>query len=51
MTTSGPPGGPITLRVVGASVDRYDDSKSGGESFYDADSDTYELFLFLLVGS
>jgi len=37
VTTSGPPGGPITLRVVGGGgSDRVDDSKSGGTRVYDA---------------
>ena len=39
VTTSGPPGGPITLRVMGgAGEDRLDDSKSGGTRFYDTDA-------------
>ena len=37
VTTSGPAGGPITLRVVGgAGADRVDDSKSGGTRVYDS---------------
>ena len=37
VTTSGPPGGPITLRSPGAGgSDRVDDSKSGGTRVYDA---------------
>jgi hypothetical protein len=37
VTASGPPGGPITLRVVGGGgSDRVDDSKSGGTRVYDA---------------
>ena len=39
MTTSGPPGGPIALRVMGgAGEDRLDDSGSGGTRFYDTDA-------------
>ncbi len=37
VATSGPAGGPITLRVIGGSgQDHLDDSKSGGTRFYDA---------------
>lgn len=37
VTTSGPAGGPITLRVVGgAGADHLDDSRSGGTRFYDS---------------
>ena len=44
VTTSGPPGGPITLRVVGGvSKDRYDDSKSGGTRFYDSEGSSLAL--------
>jgi hypothetical protein len=37
VATAGPPGGPVTLRVVaGPGTDRLDDSKSGGARFYDS---------------
>ena len=44
VTTSGPSGGPITLRVVGgAGRDRVDDSKSGGTRVYDSEGASVAL--------
>jgi hypothetical protein len=39
VTTYGPPGGPITVRVIsGGGEDRLDESKSGGTRFYGAEA-------------